>query len=199
MSTAKGLLLVTMEPALNDDAEFNAWYDSEHVPERAAVPGFESALRYVCLAGWPRYLAVYDLAALDVLRSDAYRAIGGENLSVWSKRMTRDVRGYYRLQGEQIHPGEAVTLEDNGRRHLTVMRFRGADEAVLLTALREHLEARRQVAQLRLYRNEVVEGEHVALIEHRAPVNGFEPPAALLDAATGALDLVNTYSPYWRR
>ena len=58
MPTPKGLLLVMMETALTDDDEFNAWYDHEHIPERAAVPGFLSAVRYVCRSGFQRYLAV---------------------------------------------------------------------------------------------------------------------------------------------
>jgi len=52
-----GLLLVTMEPTAAMQEEFNDWYDQEHIPERIALPGFLSATRWVCLQGWPRYLA----------------------------------------------------------------------------------------------------------------------------------------------
>ena len=58
----KGFLLVTMQPPPAFEEEFNAWYDTEHLPERLAVPGFETALRFVCISGHPRYLAMYDLA-----------------------------------------------------------------------------------------------------------------------------------------
>ena len=56
-----------METALTDDDEFNAWYDSEHIPERAAVPGFLSACRYVCRSGFPRYLAEYQGRHFDYI------------------------------------------------------------------------------------------------------------------------------------
>src|SRR5215813_11634719 len=58
----KGFLLVTMEPPPAFEEEFNAWYDTEHLPERLALPGFETARRFVCISGHPRYLAMYDLA-----------------------------------------------------------------------------------------------------------------------------------------
>lgn len=47
MSKYKGFLLVTMEPPPAIEEEFNDWYDTEHVPERAFIRGFESAHRYV--------------------------------------------------------------------------------------------------------------------------------------------------------
>lgn len=199
MPTSKGLLLVMMESALNDDDEFNAWYDNEHIPERAGIPGFISATRYVCRSGFPRYLAVYDLETADVLKSDAYRAIAGENLSIWTKRAQRTMRGYYRVEGAQIYPGDAVTLNLDSRAHLTVVRFRDAEDAPLLETLRGYADEDPNIAQFRLYRNAVEAGQHVVLFEHRVPVDGFTAPAAFLKKEVGRVDLINTYSPYWRR
>jgi len=68
----KGFLLVTMQPPPAFEEEFNAWYDTEHLPERLAVPGFETALRFVCVSGHPRYLAMYDLTDPQVLDSPEY-------------------------------------------------------------------------------------------------------------------------------
>ena len=42
---AGGLLLVAMTPGAAKDAAFNAWYDNEHLPALAAVPGVLSARR----------------------------------------------------------------------------------------------------------------------------------------------------------
>jgi hypothetical protein len=199
MAIPKGLLLVMMESALNDDDEFNAWYDYEHIPERAGIPGFLSAARYVCRTGFPRYLAVYDLESAAVLQSDAYRAIAGENLTVWTKRAQRTMRGYWRAEGTQVFPGDAVTLNLDSRAHLTVVRFRDAGEGALVDLLRGYASDDANVAQLRLYKNAVQAGQHVALIEHRVPVDSLAPPKAFFDKAAGRIDLINTYSPYWRR
>jgi hypothetical protein len=40
-----------------------------------------------------------------VLKGEAYRAIGGENLSPWSKRITARCQRLLRFEGEQILPG----------------------------------------------------------------------------------------------
>ena len=84
----KGFLLVLMQPPPALEEEFNAWYDTEHIPERLSVPGFETALRYVCTDGAPRYLAMYDLACPGVLDSPAYLKVGFDNASPWTKRVT---------------------------------------------------------------------------------------------------------------
>ena len=88
----KGFLLVLMDcpPYLED--EFNAWYDTEHIPERLAVPGFETGLRFVCITGAPRYLAMYDLARPEVLQSPDYLRVAAGNSSPWTKRVTSRVR-----------------------------------------------------------------------------------------------------------
>ena len=66
----KGFLLVLMDCPTYLEDEFNAWYDTEHIPERLAIPGFETGLRFVCLEGHPRYLAMYDLERPEVLEFD---------------------------------------------------------------------------------------------------------------------------------
>ena len=40
LETAKGLLAVWTDIASEIEAEFNTWYDTEHIPERLSVPGF---------------------------------------------------------------------------------------------------------------------------------------------------------------
>src|SRR5690606_33047346 len=86
--TATGLLFVLSDPIAALEEEFNAWYDSEHLPERAALPGFRSAARFVSLGDGPRYAAAYDLDAPSVLESDAYQAVSGANFSPWTRRVT---------------------------------------------------------------------------------------------------------------
>lgn len=79
----QGLLVAMMNPPVDEDA-FNAWYDEEHVPLRLRVPGFLSARRFraVATAG-PRYLALYDLASVDVLHSSEY-------LRLWREQSYRE-------------------------------------------------------------------------------------------------------------
>ncbi len=49
----KGMLLTSMDVDAADEAEFNRWYDSEHLEERVAIEGFLEARRYVARQGKP--------------------------------------------------------------------------------------------------------------------------------------------------
>ena len=62
MSEAKALMTAWTHVAPEHEAEFNAWYDAEHLPEIVALPGFLSARRYACEGAVPKYLAWYDAA-----------------------------------------------------------------------------------------------------------------------------------------
>lgn len=70
----KGMLLTSMNIDAADEADFNRWYDREHLEERVAIDGFLEARRYVAHAASPKYLCLYSTATLDVLDSPAYRA-----------------------------------------------------------------------------------------------------------------------------
>jgi len=105
---AKGALIAAMDFSNVDAGEFNDWYDTEHIPERQRVPGFLTAQRWIGTENPRQSVATYDLDNVEVLRSPGYRAIGGENLSPWSKRMTAKVERLLRYEGEQILPGDAT-------------------------------------------------------------------------------------------
>ena len=70
----KGMLLTSMDVDAADEAEFNRWYDREHLEERVAIPGFLEARRYVAHRASPKYLCLYSTATFEVLDSPAYRA-----------------------------------------------------------------------------------------------------------------------------
>ncbi len=105
---AKGTLIAAMDFSKLDAGEFNDWYDTEHLPERQRVPGFLSARRWLGVDNPKLSVATYDLESVAVLQSPAYRAVGGENLSPWSKRVTARVERILRYEGEQTLPGDAL-------------------------------------------------------------------------------------------
>jgi hypothetical protein len=82
--SGKGMLLTSMDIDPSDDAEFNRWYDREHLEERVAIPGFLEARRYIAHQGSPKYLCLYSTATFEVLDSPAYRTILA-NPTEWSK------------------------------------------------------------------------------------------------------------------
>jgi len=105
---AKGLLFASFDFSGAHEDEFHDWYDLEHIPERQRVPGFLTCERWIGDENPKLAVATYDLEAVSVLRSPAYLAIGGDNLSVWSKRVTAMCQRIMRYEGEQLVPGDAV-------------------------------------------------------------------------------------------
>ncbi len=80
----KGMLLTSMDIDPAHDAEFNRWYDREHLEERVAIEGFLEARRYIAHQGSPKYLSLYSTTTFDVLDSPAYRTALA-NQTDWSK------------------------------------------------------------------------------------------------------------------
>ena len=90
-----GLLFVASDVDAADDADFNRWYDKEHVEERVRIPGFLSGARYFSLEGGRKYLGLYRTESLAVFGSPGYRA-AFEKQTPWSvanlDRMRRPMR-----------------------------------------------------------------------------------------------------------
>jgi len=80
----KGMLLTSMDIDAAHEAEFNRWYDREHLEERVAIDGFLEARRYIAHVGKPKYLSLYSTATFEVLDSPAYRTALA-NQTKWSK------------------------------------------------------------------------------------------------------------------
>lgn len=81
----KGMLLTSMNVDAADEADFNRWYDREHLEERVAIDGFLEARRYVAHAANPKYLSLYSTETVGVLDSPAYRARLADQTE-WSQR-----------------------------------------------------------------------------------------------------------------
>jgi hypothetical protein len=80
----KGMLLTSMDIDPSDEAEFNRWYDREHLEERVAIDGFLEARRYIAHQGSPKYLCLYSTRTFEVLDSPAYRTVLASPTD-WSK------------------------------------------------------------------------------------------------------------------
>ncbi len=105
---AKGILIAAMDFSDVAEDEFHDWYDTEHIPERLAVPGFLNAERWIGIANPKQSVALYDLDNVGVLHSPPYMAVGGANGSPWTKRVTGRTKSIMRLEGEQLRPGDAL-------------------------------------------------------------------------------------------
>jgi hypothetical protein len=132
----KGMLLTSMDIDPANEAEFNRWYDREHLEERVAIDGFLEARRYVAHEGHPKYLSLYSTETFDVLDSPAYRnALASQ--TDWSKaniaRFKNMIRAVARI---------TISRGQGRGAALGIVRLRpfAEGEDKLRTALRETLD-----------------------------------------------------------
>ena len=95
---AGALLVNAMNVAPGGEADFNAWYDEEHLPALAKVPGTLAARRYRAREGavgvTQRYVAVYHLTSPDVTRGDAWKKAVD---TPWTARVRPHFRDHVRI------------------------------------------------------------------------------------------------------
>ena len=91
---AGGLLVNAMNVAPEHDSEFNEWYDHEHIPALAAVPGVLSARRFRDPKGTHRYLALYHLEAPEVTAGPDWKKAAG---TPWTERLRPHFRDHLRI------------------------------------------------------------------------------------------------------
>ncbi len=191
---AKGFLLVIARPPAEIEEEFNAWYDTEHLPERLAVPGIETGLRYVSVAGTRRYLALYDLERPEVLDGADYARVSGVNFSPWTRRVTGRAK-IYRAAGQQVYPGTALT---GTCARIMIVRFRDVPpDAVdaIVPGMRAVFETRPEVRQVRVFVNPTGRGHDIlGVVESRMPTSE-QFDAGAFAAWADAIDLVESFAP----
>jgi len=86
MTSGTGLLVVWTDVTSESEAEFNEWYDKEHVPQLLTIPGILTGRRYQAVEGKPKYIAIYEMADEKVWESPAFREVR-EKPTDWSKKM----------------------------------------------------------------------------------------------------------------
>lgn len=121
-----GQLCIWTDTDPQAEADFNAWYDREHMQERVGIRGFRHARRFLANDGAARrYLALYVTESLDVFRSDAYRQAFTQQTG-WS------LRNFARMSDTQRRVGELAFEAGEGEgAHVAIFV---ASPAVLATA-----------------------------------------------------------------
>jgi hypothetical protein len=72
--TLPGILAIFNNVASGREAEFEEWFQHEHLAERIAIPGFLIGRRHEAVSGQPRYFNFYVTQSAAVLKSAAYLA-----------------------------------------------------------------------------------------------------------------------------
>lgn len=104
---AGGFLLNAMNVSAAGEADFNAWYDEEHIPSLAAVPGCLAARRFVAGNEGPdtrKYVAIYHVEDPDVTKTEAWaKAVD----TPWSARVRPHFQDRLRILSRRYVRGAA--------------------------------------------------------------------------------------------
>jgi hypothetical protein len=100
---ARGLLVNAMNVDPAHEQEFNEWYDNEHIPGLAAVPGTICARRFRDGTGIHRYLALYHLESPDVTLTGAWKKAAG---TPWTERLRPHFRDHLRILTKRYVRGD---------------------------------------------------------------------------------------------
>ncbi len=73
-ATRAGILAIFNNVMPGREADFEEWFQHEHLQERLAVPGFLLGRRHEAVRGEPRYFTFYLTRSMDVLDSPEYRS-----------------------------------------------------------------------------------------------------------------------------
>lgn len=98
----RGAVAIWHDIAPEGRDEFYAWHGNEHMPERAAIPGFLRGRRYVALGGTPEYFNLYETSGTSVLAGPDYL----ERLNhptPWTVATVKHFRGVARSLCEVAH------------------------------------------------------------------------------------------------
>jgi len=94
-----GLMVMRLDVTPESDADFNAWYDQEHLPALSSVPGVIACRRFTAIEGGPKYLAIYHLTSPAVQTSAEWKqAID----TAWSARVRESFVKRWRVVYEPI-------------------------------------------------------------------------------------------------
>lgn len=108
-----GLLMLWTDVDPPFEAEFNRWYNEEHIKHLLEVPGFLNGGRYVALKGGPKYLAMYELEDHNVLRTSAFLDAVRYKPSPWRAQASGGHvgRNYVLNAYRQIYPARTNPVE----------------------------------------------------------------------------------------
>jgi hypothetical protein len=141
MSGQPGILAIFNDCRAGREAEFEAWFQGEHLIERLSVPGFVFGRRHRAISGAPGYFNFYMVETPDVLTSKPYL----ERLD-HPTPMTNTI-----MSEVFINMNRTVCRRTVRRGHFrgafaAVARFNAAPDAAALSGLLEKLTADTAVA-----------------------------------------------------
>jgi len=107
-----------MNVAPEHEAEFNEWYNAEHIPALGGVTGTLSARRYRGAEATQKYAALYHLASPDVASSSEWKQAAD---TPWTQKLRPHFRDHLRFEARRYERAQLMAdyrfcrVEDEGR------------------------------------------------------------------------------------
>lgn len=206
-----GQLCIWTDTAPHAEADFNAWYDREHMQERVGIRGFRHARRFLANDGHARrYLALYVTESLDVFRSDAYR-------QAFTVQTDWSLRNFARMNDTQRRVGELAFEAGEGEgAHVAI--FVAAPQTLAAAAWRDAADTATHepgVHAVRVFRTEgtlssplatggdastarAVTDDAVVFVEGSSSAAARAAAEQLAQAAGVARETVRSFDMLWR-
>jgi hypothetical protein len=149
-----GILAVWNDRAKESEANYEKWYQTEHLPERLAVPGFIRGRRYQAVIGDLEFFTWYEVASPATLRSAAYKKCLA-NPTPWTQEM---MSGVFVNANRTICRREVLAGEVFGSAALAI-RFTDAVDPAEALATIEGFNDPTSLARAELWTSDEASGE----------------------------------------
>ena len=155
-----GILAIFNDVAAGRDAEFDAWFQGEHLIERLAVPGFLFGRRHQAISGSAAYSNFYLVESPAVLTSKAYLE-RLDNPTPMTKKIMSEV--FLNMNRTLCHR----TLRRGGFRgaNVVTVRFNDAPDIEALTLLANELASDTAIAAYEIWTAVDPTGQPVSMEE----------------------------------
>ena len=146
MTAQRGILAIWNDVNPGRDADFDRWFQSEHLVERLGVPGFLFGRRHEAISGTNRYFNFYVVEGPEVLTSKAYL----ERLDNPTP-MTRMIMSEVFINMNRTICRRVVRRGDFCGSYAVTVRFNEAPDEMALTARMDALVKDHAVAAAELW------------------------------------------------
>lgn len=133
MNQPHGMLFVATNVGSDDEADFNQWYDHEHVEERVAITGFLSGTRYQAINAERKYLGLYETDSLEAFTSADYHAAFTRQTEWSVKNLQKMVNPMRRVSAVTRRHGKGTGSQ------LAVIMLPGTPDEAALTAWQQQI------------------------------------------------------------
>ena len=110
------VMVVMMDVDPEDEAEFNKWYNEQHIPERLEIPGYVSARRFKLdngEGGVLKYMCLWEMEDASALQHEMYKAQSADPTALY-ERVTKTVKARARGVYTQIFPQTGAYEDKSG-------------------------------------------------------------------------------------